>query len=74
MWSPTLRVYGEGRRILEWALVRCRHNRGAPGVDGQSFADIETYGRDRWLDELTEELKKRNVSSPTGPTRVHPER
>ncbi len=28
-----------------------------PGVDGQSFEDIEKYGVDRWLDELTEELR-----------------
>src|SRR6202044_1396125 len=46
------------RDILEWAFVRCRKNDGAPGVDGQSFADIEAYGEERWLDELTEELKK----------------
>src|SRR5437660_6954568 len=25
---------------------------GAPGVDGQDFADIETYGVERWLGEL----------------------
>ena len=28
-----------------------------PGVDGQSFADIEKLGRDQWLDELAEELR-----------------
>jgi group II intron reverse transcriptase/maturase len=28
-------------------------------VDGQTFEDIEAYGRDRWLDELTTELRKR---------------
>jgi RNA-directed DNA polymerase len=43
--------------ILDWAFTRCRHNGGAPGVDDQSFADIETYGRVRWLSELMEELK-----------------
>jgi hypothetical protein len=37
--------------VLEWAYVRCRANGGAPGVDGQTFADIEAYGLDRWLDE-----------------------
>ena len=46
------------RDVLEWALTRCRLNAGAPGVDGQSFEDIEAYGEDRWLDELTEELRK----------------
>ena len=34
-----------------------------PGVDGQSFADIEAYGDDRWLDELAEELRKGDVSA-----------
>ena len=47
------------RDILEFAYLRCRSNDGAPGVDGQTFADIEAYGRDRWLDELTTELRER---------------
>jgi RNA-directed DNA polymerase len=47
------------RDVLEWAYVRCRANGGAPGVDGQTFEEIEAYGRDRWLDELAEDLKKR---------------
>jgi len=47
------------RDILEFAYLRCRSNDGAPGVDGQTFDDIEAYGRDRWLDELTTELKER---------------
>jgi group II intron reverse transcriptase/maturase len=47
------------RDILEFAYLRCRFNDGAPGVDGQTFDDIEAYGRDRWLDELTTELKER---------------
>jgi group II intron reverse transcriptase/maturase len=46
------------RDVLEWALTRCRINAGAAGVDGQTFEDIEAYGEDRWLDELTEELRK----------------
>jgi RNA-directed DNA polymerase len=45
------------RDVLGHAFDRCRSNGGAPGVDGQSFADIEEYGVDRWLDELTEELR-----------------
>jgi RNA-directed DNA polymerase len=47
------------RDILEFAYLRCRSNDGAPGVDGQTFADIEAYGRDRWLDELTTQLRGR---------------
>jgi group II intron reverse transcriptase/maturase len=45
------------RDVLGFAYDRCRSNRGAQGIDGQSFADIEAYGVDRWLDELTEELR-----------------
>ena len=47
------------RDVLEWAYVRCRANDGAPGVDRQTFEDIEAYGLDRWLDELAAELKAR---------------
>ena len=47
------------RDILEFAYQRCRSNDGAPGVDGQTFEAIEAYGRDRWLDELTTEVKDR---------------
>jgi len=45
--------------VLEHALARCRENRGAPGVDGQTFEDIEKYGEEKWLGELAEELKKK---------------
>src|SRR5262249_11675842 len=30
----------------------------APGVDRQAFRDIKEYGVDRWLDELTDELRR----------------
>lgn len=45
--------------VLHHALARCRENRGAPGVDGQTFTDIEAYGEEKWLGELAEELKKK---------------
>lgn len=45
--------------FLAHAYECCRRNDGAPGVDGQTFADIEAYGRDRWLGELAEELRKK---------------
>ena len=32
------------RRYLAHAYAQCRSNKGAPGVDGQEFADIEAYG------------------------------
>ncbi len=34
--------------ILAHAYARCRSNKGAPGVDGQDFTDIEAYGVRRW--------------------------
>jgi len=44
--------------VLLHAFECCRANAGAPGVDGQTFADILEYGVHRWLDELAEELRK----------------
>src|SRR6266851_4178702 len=35
--------------ILAHAYAQCRSNKGAPGVDGQDFADVEAYGVERWL-------------------------
>jgi RNA-directed DNA polymerase len=43
--------------VLSWAYTRCHLNQGAPGVDGETFEDIEAYGRERWLEELAQELK-----------------
>ena len=58
------------RDVLEYAYRCCSANGGAPGVDGQTFADIEKYGRGRWLDELTEELRKKTYR-PQAVRRVH---
>jgi hypothetical protein len=44
--------------ILHYASARCKAHGGAAGVDGQTFADIESYGVRRWLDELTNQLRK----------------
>jgi len=44
--------------FLEAAYAQCRSNGGAPGVDGQTFADIEAYGEERFLTELADELKE----------------
>ena len=45
--------------VLWQAHRRCRINGGVPGVDGQTFADIEQYGLTKWLEELAEELRKK---------------
>jgi retron-type reverse transcriptase len=44
--------------ILVHAYAQCRSNKGAPGVDGQDFADIEAYGVERWLAELALALRE----------------
>src|SRR6202035_3331857 len=43
--------------ILAHAYALCRSNKGAPGVDGQDFAEIEAYGLERWLGELALALR-----------------
>lgn len=45
------------RDVLLHAYLHCRANHGVPGVDGQSFDDIESAGREAWLDALTQDLR-----------------
>ena len=47
------------RDVLAFAFDRCRSNDGAAGIDGQTFADIEAYGVERWLDELADDLRRK---------------
>jgi len=51
------KVYRED--VMAFAYECCKANRGAAGVDGQTFEDIEEYGVKKWLDELAQELKSR---------------
>ena len=50
--------------ILAHAYAQCRSNKGAPGVDGQEFADIEAYGVQRWLGELALALRQETYRRP----------
>jgi group II intron reverse transcriptase/maturase len=50
------KIYRED--ILAHAYAQCRSNKGAPGVDGQEFADVEAYGVQRWLGELALALRE----------------
>ena len=50
------KIYRED--ILSHAYAQCRSNDGAPGVDGQEFADVEAYGVQRWLGELALALRQ----------------
>jgi RNA-directed DNA polymerase len=42
--------------ILRYAYTLARTNAGAPGVDGENFAGIESSGIEKWLAGLREEL------------------
>lgn len=62
--SPTYRFYALYDKIyredvLLFAYRIRQANGGAAGVDGVTFEEIETYGRDRWLSELAEELRNK---------------
>ena len=48
------KVYREDVLWRAWTLARA--NQGAPGVDGESFADIESKGVMEWLNGLRQEL------------------
>jgi RNA-directed DNA polymerase len=62
--APTYRFYAlydkvYRRDVLGHAYERCRANKGAPGIDDQTFDDIEEYGREKWVGELSEDLRKK---------------
>ena len=45
--------------ILDHAYELARANHGAPGVDGESFEDIESRGLEEWKNGLREELRNK---------------
>jgi group II intron reverse transcriptase/maturase len=47
------------RHVLEEAYKRSKSKNGRPGIDKQTFTDVEKYGREKFLTELSEELRKR---------------
>jgi len=49
------KIYRED--ILAHAYELARANKGAPGVDGQSFEEIESKGLAKWLTGIREELR-----------------
>jgi RNA-directed DNA polymerase len=62
--APNFRFYAlydkvYRKDVLVFAYECCKANGGAAGVDGQTFEDTEAYGKEQWLDELAQELKKR---------------
>jgi len=49
--------------VLEFAYRSCKANKGAAGVDGQRFEDIEAYGEVRWLGELADRLRTKTYET-----------
>jgi RNA-directed DNA polymerase len=45
--------------VLAHAYTRARANQGAPGVDGQTFEQIESTGREKWLTGIRQELRNK---------------
>ena len=60
--EPTFRFYALYDKIHRWdvlteALRQSKQKKGAAGVDGQTFEQIEAHGEERWLQELQRELQ-----------------
>src|SRR3979490_2210682 len=51
------KIYRED--ILAHAYELARSNKGAPGVDGESFEGIESKGLGKWLSGIREELRSK---------------
>ena len=56
--------------VLWMAWRQSRVNGGKPGIDGQTFEDIERYGVTKWLRELAEELRTKTYQ-PQAVRRVY---
>ena len=57
------------RHVLEEAYKRSKSKNGSPGIDNQTFAEVEKTGRGKFLTEISEELRKR-VYKPQAVKRV----
>src|SRR5260370_22266072 len=51
------KIYRED--ILAHAYALARANKGAPGVDGQTFEQIESVGLEEWLTGIRQELRNK---------------
>jgi hypothetical protein len=66
--APGYRFYLLHDKLYRWdvlahAYERCKANKGAAGVDGQTFTDIEALGERGWLEALAKELKDKTYQA-----------
>ena len=54
-YSLSDKVWRDDVLAVAWQAVR--RNDGAAGVDGETVADVESFGVDRWLEALARDLK-----------------
>ena len=54
-YSLSDKVWRDDVLVVAWQAVR--RNGGAAGVDGETVADIESFGVERWLGALARDLK-----------------
>lgn len=47
------------KHVMEEAYKRSKSKNGSPGIDKQTFTEVEKYGREKFLTEISEELRKR---------------
>ena len=50
------KVWREDLLLAAWGMVR--RNGGAAGVDGETVADVEAHGVERWVGELSRDLRE----------------
>ena len=65
-YSLSDKVWRDDVLVVAWQAVR--RNGGAAGVDGETVADVESLGVDRWLGALARDLKEGTYRPRAEPT------
>ena len=59
--------------VLAHAYALARANKGAPGVDEQTFEQIESQGKEEWLAGIREELRNKTYQTTSDAASDDPE-